>query len=178
MRFRTLACAALCLASPLANADAVSDWNRIACQAVADAKMGPPFANRALAIAHTAIYEAVNAITRKYPSSRPGIQAAAGASVDAAVAAAGRAALANLVPAQAAAIEDAYRNALAAIPDGPAESSGVAAGEAAAAAILAERANDGAAAQENYRPATTIGVYVPTTLPAVPQHEHVAVPGE
>ncbi len=163
-----LVLAALCVASPLANSDAVSEWNKLACTWVADAKLGTPPAVRVLAIAHTAVYEAVNGITRKYPA-QPRIQAATDASVDAAVAAANRATLASLLPAQSQAIEGAYNTALAAIPDGPAEASGVAAGNAAAAAVLAERATDGATAQENYRPATAAGVYVPTTVPAVPQ---------
>ena len=46
--------------------------------------------------------------------------------------------------------------------------SGIAVGEQAASAILAMRAEDGAAAQETYRPKTAAGVYVPTVIPAVP----------
>jgi hypothetical protein len=168
MRPAALALAALCVAAPLAGADAVSDWNKLACTWVADAKLGTPPAVRALAIAHTAVYEAVNGITRRYPET-PRIQATADASVDAAVAAANRATLASLLPTQTAAIQGAYDRALAAIPDGPAKSSGIAAGNAAAAAVLAERATDGATAQESYRPFTSAGVYVPTTVPAVPQ---------
>jgi hypothetical protein len=52
--------------------------------------------------------------------------------------------------------------------DGPAKADGVTVGEQAAAAILASRVDDGAAAPDTYRPRTAIGVYVPTTLPAVP----------
>jgi hypothetical protein len=168
MRVAALAVAALCVASPLANADAVSDWNELACTWVADAKLPTPIAVRVLSIAHTAVYEAVNGITRKYPA-QPRIQAAGDATVEAAVAAANRATLANLLPAQAQAIENAYSSALAAIPEGPAKAAGIAAGDAAAAAVLAERAADGVTAQENYRPVTSAGVYVPTTVPAVPQ---------
>ncbi len=168
MRLAALVLAALCVASPLANADAVSDWNQLACTWVADAKLGTPPAVRVLAIAHTAVYVAVNGITRKYPVL-PNIQAAADASVDAAVAAANHATLTSLLPTQSAAIESAYTSALAAIADGPAKASGIDAGKAAAAAVLAERATDGATAQESYRPATAAGVYVPTTVPAVPQ---------
>lgn len=168
MKFTALALSALCVASPLANADAVSDWNKLACTWVADAKLGTPPAVRVLAIAHTAVYDAVNGITHKYPA-QSGSQAAADASVDAAVAAANRAALTKLLPSQSAAIESAYSTSLAAIAEGPAKAAGIAAGEAAAAAVLAARENDGAAAQESYRPVTAAGVYVPTTVPAVPQ---------
>jgi hypothetical protein len=94
--------------------------------------------------------------------------AAPGASLDAAVAAANRAALSRLLPAQQETIERAYQAALAAIPAGPAKSSGIAAGEQAAAAVLAARADDGAGPQYPYRPHTTAGAYVPTAAVAVP----------
>jgi hypothetical protein len=58
---------------------------------------------------------------------------------------------------------------LAKIADGPAKTAGIAVGEQAAAAVLALRADDGAASAESYRPFTTAGVYVPTAIPAVPQ---------
>jgi hypothetical protein len=151
-------------AAPLAYADAVSDWNKLACTILGDPKAATPAANRTLAIAHTAVYEAVNRITRKYPSSAPPLP---DASVDAAIAAANRATLVTLVPAQSAAITAAYDQALAAIPDGPAKATGIAAGEAAATAVLAKRSDDGIGAPESYRPVTTAGVYVPTTIPAL-----------
>jgi hypothetical protein len=88
--------------------------------------------------------------------------------VDAAVAAANRAVLAKLVPAQQAAIDAAYQAAIGKIADGAARTGGIAVGEAAAAAILAVRADDGAAAKEAYRPHTTPGTYVPTAAPATP----------
>jgi hypothetical protein len=42
-------------------------------------------------------------------------------------------------------------------------------GERAAAAVLASRADDGAGTPERYRPITTPGVYVPTTIPVASQ---------
>jgi hypothetical protein len=74
----------------------------------------------------------------------------------------------KLMPAQDAAIQAAYNTALAAIADGPAKSAGVAAGEEAAAAVLAARLDDGAGAQEKYKPHAAPGLYVPTALPAAP----------
>ena len=61
------------------------------------------------------------------------------------------------------------RPRLAQIADGPAKTAGIAAGEQAAAAVLARRADDGAATAESYRPHTTAGTYVPTATPAVTQ---------
>ena len=88
--------------------------------------------------------------------------------VDAAVAAANRAVLIRLMPAQRA-VETAYRAALASVADGTDKNAGIAAGEQAAAEVLAQRADDNAAAPEAYRPHTSAGVYVPTTTPAVTQ---------
>jgi hypothetical protein len=77
--------------------------------------------------------------------------------------------LAKLAPSQQAAIDSAVRSALSAVPDGPAKKEGIAVGERAAAAILSLRADDGADLPESYRPQTTPGVYVPTTIPAASQ---------
>jgi hypothetical protein len=106
---------------------------------------------------HVAVHDAVNAIERR---SRPyafDAQAAAGASPAAAVAAAARDVLVALIAqlplelhtqacidAGVATVQAAYAAALAAIPDGQAKAQGIAVGQAAAAAILDLRANDGA----------------------------------
>ncbi|HEX9163472.1 MAG TPA: vanadium-dependent haloperoxidase [Thermoanaerobaculia bacterium] len=164
-----LVVAASLLAVPMSKADVVSDWNVKAGDIVVDAKLGNPPAIRVLAIVQAAVYEAANAITRRYPASGLQPEAVSGASVEAAIAAANRSTLAQLLPAQQAAIDRTYQAALAMIADGPAKTAGVAVGDKAAAAILALRADDGASSAETYRPHTTAGVYVPTVIPAVPQ---------
>ena len=166
-QWASLIFAAALLVSPMASADTVCDWNTKAGEIVVSARMGPPPANRAMAIASTAVYEAVNAITKRYPAGTLKLQAAPGASVDAAIAAAHRTAFVKLLPSQQSAIDGAYQAALSKIADGPAKTSGIAVGEQAAAAVLAMRADDGAVAGETYRPSTAPGVYVPTVLPAV-----------
>ena len=160
--------AASLLAGPIARADVVTDWNVKAGNIVVEAKLGPA-AYRALAIVHTAVYEAANAITKRYPASGLQLEVAPGASVDAAIAAANHATLAKLVPSQQAAIDTAYQAALTLIADGAAKTTGIAVGEKAAAAILALRADDGTATGETYRPYTTAGVYVPTVIPVASQ---------
>jgi hypothetical protein len=155
------------LGVPTAMADVVTDWNVTANEVVSG--LPPPPANRTLAMVQTAVYEAVNAITKRYSADRVTPNAPPDASVAAAVAAANRAMLLRLVPSQQAAIDKSYGAALAAIADGPAKTAGIAVGEQAAAAVLAWRADDNAGAPEQYRPATTAGVYVPTPVPAVPQ---------
>jgi len=168
LQWVSLVFAASAMASPMASADAVCDWNIKAGELVVSARMGPPPANRAMAIASTAVYEAVNAITKRYPAGALKLEAAPGAAVDAAIAAAHRTAFTKLLPSQQSALDAAYQSALSKVADGPAKTAGIAVGEQAAAAVLAMRAEDGAAAGETYRPLTAPGVYVPTVLPAVP----------
>lgn len=153
---RLLLAAALAGSFHAAQADAVTDWNTRTGDWMIDAKLGTPPAIRIAAIVQTAVYDAV-------------AHRAPGASADAAVAAAHRVTLVKLLPSQEAAVNAAYQQSLAAIADGPAKTAGVEAGEKAAAAVLAARADDGAAAAERYRPATAPGAYVPTAIPAVPQ---------
>ena len=144
-----------------AGADVVTDWDKTACDAVAAAKLGTPVAVRAIAVAQAAAWEAVKEMA--------GHKEAAGASVDAAVAAANRATLAALLPTQKDLIEAAYRQTTGNIPDGDAKRAGIEAGERAAADLLARRGGDGFDKPEAYRPVAQPGVYVPTTIPAVPQ---------
>jgi hypothetical protein len=161
--------AASFLIGPVAMADVVTDWNMKAGDIVADGKLGTPPSNRVLAIVHTAMYEAANAVTKRYPASGLNVEAVPGASVEAAIAAANRTTLAKLLPSQQAAVESAYQAALAKITDGAAKSAGIAVGEQAAAAVLASRADDNVNPVATYRPHTSAGVYVPTVIPIVLQ---------
>jgi hypothetical protein len=164
----SLLAAALAFACP-ARADVVLDANTHAATVVSTVK-GTPVAVRTMAITQVAVHDAIQSITGK---GRPIVLTPPGssprsASIEAAVAAATRSALLPLVPTQEKEIEAAYATALAAVPAGSAKTDGIAAGERAAKAVLAARADDGATAPHAYRPRTTPGVYVPTTLTAVP----------
>jgi hypothetical protein len=159
----------MALAVQSARADVITDWNTKAGDIIVDAKLGAPPAARAVAIIQTAVYEATNAITKRYPVTELKFEAASGASLDAAVAAANYGTLSKLIPAQQPAIDSAYQAALSKIADGTGKTAGIAVGEKAAAAVLALRSDDGAAAAESYRPYTTAGVYVPTVIPVAPQ---------
>ena len=150
-------------------ADVVTDWNARIDDIVTAANVANHPATRAYAAAQTAVYEAVNAITRRYPAAVTGLQAPPGAAVDAAVAAANRTALLALLPQQRVAVEAAYAEAMSGVADGPGRIAGIELGERAASAVLARLGDDRASADEQYRPLTTAGVYVPTTIPLVPQ---------
>ena len=136
--------------SASAHADVVTDANAKAAE-ITSRFPGTPPAVRMMAIVQVSVFEAVNAITGRYPPLHTKITAAPGASVDAAVAAATRTTLAKLIPAQQAAIDADYQAALKPLPDGPAKAGGIAVGEQAAAACLA-RADDALGLPDTYRP--------------------------
>jgi hypothetical protein len=164
-----LTIAFLSMTAPITRADAVSEWNIRACELVGPPGIDTPNSNRILAAMHTAIYEAANAITKRYPPGQYKIDSQPGASVDAAIAAASHIALSKLAPAKQAEIDAAYQAALAKIPDGPPKTNGITVGEKAAEAVLASRLADGFESVEKYRPYTVAGVYVPTAVPLVSQ---------
>ncbi len=141
--------------------DAVIVWNANAGVAATKACITPldsPFhESRLYAMMHIAIHDALNAIDRRYRPYTYDKPAAPDASPDAAVAAAARDVLVPLIrqlpselvaqsciDAGVASVEADYAAALTAIPNTLAKSLGIAAGQAAAAAILAARATDGA----------------------------------
>src|SRR5258705_9448429 len=153
--------------APGAHADIVTDANAKAAD-VASRLPAPPITVRMMAIVQVSVFEAVNAVTGRYPPQRAKLNPAPGASVEAAVAAATRTALSKLMPAQQAAIDADYQALLASVPEGPAKAAGIALGERAATAIVALCADDGAVAAHVYRPHAAAGVYVPTPGPAGP----------
>jgi hypothetical protein len=151
-----------------AHADTLADWAGKTCEIADDG----PNTTRTVALAQSAVYEAVNAITARYPHDRVDLGSAQGASIDAAIAAASRSVLIHEAPLLKAQTETAYQKALAAIPDDSARKRGIELGEKAAADVIAKHTDD-IGAIEPYRPLTTPGVYVPTTFPlgyAVAQH--------
>jgi hypothetical protein len=138
-----LVLAALALQPLAARADPVLEWNAIAVQTMAGQN---PFAQgRFAAITQLAVFEAVNAITRDYRPYLGTVEAPPGASPEAAAVAAAHGVLTAYFPAQAASLAAARDASLASIPAGPARDLGVAVGVAAAAALVAARADDGSA---------------------------------
>jgi hypothetical protein len=149
-------------------ADTLADWADKTTEIATDG----PNTIRTMALAQNAVYEAVNAITSRYPRDRVDFGPANGASIDAAIAAASRSVLLHEAPALKTQIEAAYQKSVSALADDGARSRGINIGEQAAADVLAKHNND-IGAVEPYRPLTTPGVYVPTTFPlgyAVAQH--------
>jgi hypothetical protein len=150
---------ALLIASPVFGGDQVSNWNSIMLSTVAGQN---PFAQaRFAAIAQLAVFEAVNAITRHHKPYL-GITAPTGASAEAAAVAAAHTVLRNYFPGSGSSLDAARAASLATIPDGTGKTAGIAVGEAAAAAMIALRANDGSATPLPYTPLTDPGFWQPT----------------
>ena len=151
----------------ISRADVITDWNDRACAIVGKAGPGA-VGHRTMAIVQVSVYDAVASIDGGYKPYVAKVAAPAGSSIDAAVAAANRTVLNELMPGEKAATEAAYASALAAIPESAAKADGIAVGEKAAMAVLARAAADGSSAADTYVPRTTPGVYVPTMVPAYP----------
>lgn len=153
-----LACALAVHALP-AKADVVSDWNTTATTVVLN--KGAQAAIH-LAMVHVAIYDAVNSVDRRYSVYAIRPVAPGGASKEAAAASAAYNLLRTLFPDQSAVLDPAFVASLAAVPDGPAETNGVAIGAEVAAGIVALRANDGRNAIVPYVFGSGPGVYQAT----------------
>jgi len=138
--------------------DRLRHWNQIAVDAsgldhtpvppgdprVFGEQLGPGRSSRALAIVHIAIFDAVNAVVGGYQSYTRLRAASQDASVEAAIALAAHDTLIAVFPSQKADLDAELVEDLSALRDGRAKANGVTLGRAAAAAILARRANDGA----------------------------------
>ena len=160
--------AAICLeTSSRACADVVTDWNRTAMEALKAANVPPNPLSRSMAMVHVAMSDAVNSVQGRYARYAATFPAAPGASAEAAAASAARHMLLRLYPSQKDRIEEAYAGSLKAIADGPAKNDGLALGEQVAGIIHADRSTD---APDTYRPITTPGVWIPTTLPSFAEY--------
>jgi hypothetical protein len=169
--FATAAIATLtAFAACSARADAVTDWNETSIEVMKTARVaGNPW-SRTLAMVHVAMSDAINSVQGRYTRYVSTIPAVPGASAEAAGSTAARQILVQLYPNQKGMIEDAYAASMKSIPDGPAKNQGIALGEQVGAAIHADRSADGTNVAETYRPVTSPGVWVPTTLPLFAQY--------
>lgn len=147
-------------AAPPADAgtDAVLAWNEVTAAATVTsglAAVDPLHESRLYAMVHIAVHDALNGIQRRSEPYAIDLRLLPGASPDAAVAAAAQGVLVPVlreltadygaaIQAAVDGVEAEYTATLDAIPDGTAERQGVALGRAAAAVIVAERADDGA----------------------------------
>ena len=173
MRFKMLmlgAAAAAMTATP-ASADTVTDWWETAHRywLASQGAPGPlsPDSTRAATRATVAMFEAVNAIDRRYETYLSFPQADRTASQDAAAATAAFKVLLKHYPANKAALEESYTLSMAQIGGGAAVEAGKAIGEQAAAAAMNAAGLDPVIVQQPYRPRTVPGEWVATALPSL-----------
>ncbi|WP_295641363.1 vanadium-dependent haloperoxidase [uncultured Methylibium sp.] len=150
-------------AKPVAAApDVIADWNAEARNAIVIEGSGTYKASRQLAIVNVAVFDAVNAVERRYRPYRVDTRAEPGASAEAAAVAAARDALAGLFPKLARKFDARQALDLARIPEGPAKEAGLRLGRDVAAQVLAWRAADGHDAKVEYTPPTGPGKWAAT----------------
>ena len=145
LRRAVVAVAIAALAAPaVAQADAVDDWSIHATAAILASGPAAHESTLSWAMVQGAVYDSVNAIDGGHEgyllTSR---LATPFDSQDAAAATAAYRVLVNLAPSQKPVLDAHYAASLAMVPDGSQKTRGIAVGEAAAAAMLAARVDDG-----------------------------------
>lgn len=146
-------------------------------------QLGPHRTSRAFAIVQIAVFDAVNAVYRRYESytgidpvyliPKSGSALSMHISVDTAIAQAAHDTLAALYPSQTPTFDSLLAEDLGRIPDGQAKEKGIALGKKAAEAILALRADDGSGYEEpvvgvDYYPGIEPGEWRPDPVSMVP----------
>lgn len=125
--------------------------------------MNPPMASRALAIAHAAMYDAVNAIEQTHFSYNWQGAADPNCSKEAAVAQAAFRTLSNLFPSQAANLQNQLQARLDLIPNGQPKTLGIQLGDDVGQAMLNARSSDGSTFNPGpYTGGNNIGQWRPT----------------
>jgi hypothetical protein len=159
-----LAASLLALTSP-AFADVVLDWNEAGAKAIVAERIGPPEGARIMAMMHVAMYNAINAVQRRYGSYRFEARAKGESSAEAAGAAAARMVLEQMIPQQKEQLASMYQSSLRPLAAGSSVDAGIAIGEEAGRHCVEMRGKDGVGAPRHYRPVTAPGKYVATSLP-------------
>jgi len=198
---------ALWTSSAFGAVNPVNNWNGIVSQALLAAGQSPPVQSRTLAIVQIAIHDALNAIESRYQRYAFKGTAPAGASVDAAVAAAAHDAAIGAIAVGTLSfpgfgtksqqdtavgqINTQYAAVIGGIPDGQSKTDGITVGQAAAAAIIALRCpsfGQGPCIDHStdfvpYVPGTNPGEWqptpnpVPSNPPAAADHLPALLPG-
>ena len=147
--------------------EVIRAWSEIARS---QAFGNPIMLSRVLAIMHAAQHDAVNGAEPRYETYASRLSDRK-ADAEAAAAAAAHRVLVSFFPANQAALDAALVDSLASIPDGPAESAGVALGQAVGQLLLDVRANDGFDVPDPFAPTPGPGVWEPTPPAFAPMLE-------
>jgi len=139
------------------------EW-RATLSACGQSAFGESYTMRDLdAATHVAMFEAINAVERKYKPFTGAIQASAGSSPIAAAAQAAHDVLVATCGERSGAFERALTQSLERVPDERSRADGRAVGRTAARAVLDARVNSGANGPIGYWPAPSPGRYVATS---------------
>ncbi len=149
--------------------DHVTYWNRVLRDTYKQVGGAPGPLARSAAIMHLAVYDAANsALCAQRAVDCLGqpylLKVAAGGDLDTAIDFAAYHALTALYPALD--FDDELATAQAGIPASPARTAGESTGQQTAAAVIADRANDGSGATVSYPGGTQAGAWRSTTTPA------------
>src|SRR5882672_920841 len=142
------ACVSVLLTSP-ASSDVIMDWNAKADAIGIEKQLSNVPNARGQAMLHVAMFEAVNAIDRRYAPYKLNLVADRGTSREAAAASAAHDVLLALYPDQKADLDTTLAASLAGIADIDAKAKGIELGKKAAAEIIALRAEDGSGVPES-----------------------------
>ena len=155
---------------PPGDASVISDWNKIAVNTVVNDTpiAGHPQALLYMGLFQAAVYDAVVGITGRYKPYRFEQRAPHPSSPQAAAVAAAHELLVTYFSYAQAALDAAYANSLAQIPDGKAKRNGVAFGIRAADNLISLRAYDGRDAPIFFTQPPAPGVWRPTPPGFVP----------
>ena len=157
----------LLTALPGAHADTIPDWNLITAKALQTAKAGTGLAHsRVYAMVHGAMFDAANAIDRRYQSYAADLEAPPGAAQDAAAAVAAHMVLRTLTSTTNSTFDAALAASLGKVQDGQAKADGVALGKAAAEeyARAAQQRQDEARRPPSHQKAAPAYFSCPLTL--------------
>ncbi len=167
-------CAALFLASSPTNANEIYQWNDVTLDAIRTARLTPPFSSRALAMVHIAMFDAVNAIEKRYEPYLGMIPHSRGLSTELAAASAARTVLVNLMPLQKYAFERVLDSTKERLKAHPKTEESLKLGHEYAAAMLLLRHEDAPFMESavNYVMEPAPGKWVPT----LPTFESPLVP--
>jgi hypothetical protein len=154
-----------------ASADTVCEWMEFASKVEAAGVEAQKLVvrtaqyDRAQTQVALAMFEALNAIDRRYESYVKMPVAEGPAAQEAAAASAAYHVLISYFPSQKTALDESYAMALESVPDARARDGGIRIGKAAAEGALKAGAADPSAVPTPYRPRTASGVWVATQLP-------------
>jgi hypothetical protein len=144
------------------NDDIVASWNDALVQAARENEYHPPQASRAFATMHAAMYDAVNAIARRYPIYKIATSASPEASPEAAAASAAHTVFTWLFAERSRLVDGLLGRTLSEVGDCHSREQGLVLGQEVGGAFVRWRESDGSEDQVLYEEETRPGIWRPT----------------